>query len=83
MLTVKDIVSILQFGEFDDKYGKEVPRLTVSADGLATHINPENKLEMAAYGDFIIDLDPCGRVGRGSLREKQLVYRRGLIRPQF
>ena len=55
MLTVKDIVSILQFGEFDDKYGKEVPRLTVSADGLAPHINPENKLEMAAYGDFIID----------------------------
>ena len=59
MLTVKDIVSILQFGEFDDKYGKEVPRLTVSADGLATHINPENnpenKLEMAAYGDFIVD----------------------------
>lgn len=55
MLTVKDIVSILQFGEFDDKYGKEVPRLTVSADGLATHINPENKLDMAAYGDFIVD----------------------------
>lgn len=55
MLTVKDIVSLLQFGEFSDKYGNEVPRLTVSADGLATHINPENKLEMAAYGDFIID----------------------------
>ena len=27
----------------------------MSANGLTTNINPNNKLDIAAYGDFIVD----------------------------
>lgn len=51
MLTVKDIVSLLEV-----EYPEHTERtLTVAADGLVAPINRENRLAMAAYGNFIVD----------------------------
>ena len=53
MLTIKELLPLFQLvpNDEDDRCEK----LCVSANGLTTNINPNNKLDIAAYGDFIVD----------------------------
>ena len=52
MLTIKELLPLFQLGPNDDD---RCEKLCVSANGLTTNINPNNKLDIAAYGDFIVD----------------------------
>ena len=53
MLTIKELLPLFQFGpnEEDDRCEK----FCVSANGHITDISPTNPLDMAAYGDFVVD----------------------------
>lgn len=53
MLTIKELLPLFQFcpNDEDDRCEK----LCVSANGHITDISPNNPLDMAAYGDFIVD----------------------------
>ena len=53
MLTIKELLPLFQLGPNDEDDRCE--KLCVSANGLTTNINPNNKLDKAAYGDFIVD----------------------------
>ena len=53
MLTSKELLPLFQFGTHDEDDRCE--KLCVSANGHITDISPNNPLDMAAYGDFIVD----------------------------
>ena len=53
MLTIKELLPLFQLGPHDEDDRCE--KLCVSANGLTTDINPRNQLDIAAYGDFIVD----------------------------
>lgn len=53
MLTIKELLPLFQLGPHDEDDRCE--KLCVSANGLTTNISPNNPLDMAAYGDFIVD----------------------------
>ena len=53
MLTIKELLPLFQFGSHDEDDRCE--KLCVSANGHITDISPNNPLDMAAYGDFIVD----------------------------
>lgn len=53
MLTIKELLPLFQFGPNEEEDRCE--KLCVSANGLTTDINPSNQLDIAAYGDFIVD----------------------------
>mgnify|MGYP004512184743 FL=1 len=53
MLTIKELLPLFQFGPNEEEDRCE--KFCVSANGLTTDINPSNQLDIAAYGDFIVD----------------------------
>lgn len=53
MLTIKELLPLFQLGPHDEDDRCE--KFCVSANGLTTDINPSNQLDIAAYGDFIVD----------------------------
>lgn len=53
MLTIKELLPLFQLGPHDEEDRCE--KLCVSANGHITDISPNNPLDMAAYGDFIVD----------------------------
>ena len=53
MLTIKELLPLFQLGPNDEDDRCE--KLCVSANGLTTNINPINNLDIADYGDFIVD----------------------------
>ena len=53
MLTIKELLPLFQLGLNDEDDRCE--KLCVSANGHITNISPNNPLDMAAYGDFIVD----------------------------
>lgn len=53
MLTIKELLPLFQLGPNDEDDRCE--KLCVSANGHITDISPNNPLDMAAYGDFIVD----------------------------
>ncbi len=53
MLTIKELLPLFQLGPHDEDDRCE--KLCVSANGHIADISPNNPLDMAAYGDFIVD----------------------------
>lgn len=53
MLTIKELLPLLYFGDCVETE-HEIPKLSVTSNGLGAPIDLENEINMAAFGDFII-----------------------------
>lgn len=53
MLTIKELLPLLRFGPHGEEDSCE--KLCVAADGITTPISTDNQLDIAAYGDFIVN----------------------------
>lgn len=74
MITVKDILGLLQFSDVDED--THAPYITVSLDGAAKQICPDDKLDLAAYGDFAVDALYVYKAG-ADIMIKQTIVRAG------